>query len=99
MSQTIHERIDRFGLLPTPEMPSGAGEVQLTDNACQVLIRRYVRRDREGKPAESIEGMFWRVADHVAKVEQTWDGNEIDRAGQFYKLLTSKKFFPHSPHF
>jgi ribonucleoside-diphosphate reductase alpha chain len=80
-------------------MPSGISEIRLTDNARQVLIRRYVRRDREGKPAESVEGMFWRVAYHVAKVEQTWNENEIDRAVEFYKLLTSKQFFPNSPTF
>jgi len=99
MGQASHERIDRFGLIPTPEMPSGLAEIHLTDNARQVLIRRYVRRNREGKPAETIEGMFWRVAYHVAKVETKWNGNEIERAGQFYKLLTSKQFFPNSPTF
>jgi ribonucleoside-diphosphate reductase alpha chain len=99
MVQTSYERIDRYGLIPTPEIPAGLSEIHLTDNARQVLIRRYVRRDREGKPAESIEGMFWRVAYHVAKVEQIWNGNEMDRAGQFYMLLTSKQFFPNSPTF
>jgi ribonucleoside-diphosphate reductase alpha chain len=99
MVQTSYGQIDRYGLLPTPEMPAGIAEVELTDNARQVLIRRYVRRDREGKPAESIEGMFWRVAYHVAKIEQAWNGNEIDRAVEFYKLLTSKQFFPNSPTF
>jgi len=99
MEQASPERIDRFGLVPTPEMPSGLSEIHLTENARQVLIRRYVRRNREGKPAESIEGMFWRVAYHVAKVEMSWNGNEIERAGQFYKLLTSKQFFPNSPTF
>ena len=99
MEQASHERIDRFGLIPTPEMPSGLAEIHLTDNARQVLIRRYVRRNREGKPAESIDGMFWRVAYHVAKVETKWNGNEIERASQFYKLLTSKQFFPNSPTF
>ena len=99
MEQASHERIDRFGLIPTPDMPTGLSEIHLTENARQVLIRRYVRRNREGKPAESIEGMFWRVAYHVAKVEINWNGNEIDRAGQFYKLLTSKQFFPNSPTF
>lgn len=99
MEQASHDRIDRYGLIPTPEMPSGLSVIHLTDNARQVLIRRYVRRNREGKPAESIEGMFWRVAYHVAKVEKTWNGNEMDRAGQFYKLLTSKQFFPNSPTF
>jgi ribonucleoside-diphosphate reductase alpha chain len=99
MTQISDERIDRFGLLPTPEMPSGIEEIHLTDNARQVLVRRYVRRDREGKPAERVEEMFWRVAYHVAKVEQTWNGNEIDRAVEFYRLLTSKQFFPNSPTF
>ncbi len=99
MDQTARERIDRYGLIPTPEMPEGLSEIQLTDNARQVLIRRYVRRNREGKPAESVEGMFWRVAYHVAKVEKTWNGDEIDRARQFYELLTSKQFFPNSPTF
>jgi ribonucleoside-diphosphate reductase alpha chain len=99
MAQTSQIRIDRHGLLPTPELPSDLPEIQLTDNARQVLIRRYVRRDREGKPAESIEGMFWRVAYHVARVENTWDGTEMDRAVDFYKLLTSKQFFPNSPTF
>jgi ribonucleoside-diphosphate reductase alpha chain len=99
MAQTTQERIDRYGLVPTPEMPQGMSEVQLTDNARQVLIRRYVRRNREGKPAESVAGMFWRVAYHVAKVEKTWDGDEMERAEQFYELLTSKQFFPNSPTF
>jgi ribonucleoside-diphosphate reductase alpha chain len=99
MAQTSHERIDRFGLLPTPDIPSGMADITLTDNARQVLIRRYVRRDRAGRPAESIEGMFWRVAYHVANIEQTWNGNEIARAVEFYKLLTSKQFFPNSPTF
>lgn len=99
MVDTSKEQIDRFGLIPTPEIPTGVPEVELTDNARQVLIRRYVRRNREGKPAESVEEMFWRVAYHVAKVEQIWNGDEMERAGEFYKLLTSKQFFPNSPTF
>ncbi len=99
MEQASGERIDRYGLIPTPEMPAGIPEIQLTDNARQVLTRRYVRRNREGKPAESVEGMFWRVAYHVAKVEKSWNGGEMERARQFYELLTSKQFFPNSPTF
>jgi ribonucleoside-diphosphate reductase alpha chain len=45
MTQTTHERMDRYGLLPTPELSPGLSEIQLTDNARQVLVRRYVRRD------------------------------------------------------
>ena len=38
--------------------------------------------------------MFWRVAYHVAKVEENWNGDVIERAREFYLLLTTKKFFP-----
>jgi ribonucleoside-diphosphate reductase alpha chain len=99
MDKNSSTRIDKFGLLPTAEMPSGLSDIELTDNARQVLIKRYVRRDRDGNPAESIEQMFWRVAYHVAKVETTWNEDEIKRAEDFYQLLTSKQFFPNSPTF
>ena len=42
MTQSSHERMDRYGLLPTPDIPTGLSEVHLTENARQVLIRRYV---------------------------------------------------------
>ncbi len=87
------------GLLPTPSFPKGLSKVQLTDNARQVLERRYVRRGHDGKPAETVEEMFWRVAYHVAKVEEIWGNNVIERAKEYYLLLTSKKFFPNSPTF
>jgi ribonucleoside-diphosphate reductase alpha chain len=64
------------GLLPTPPLPVNAALVELTDNARQVLMVRYVRRSDDGKPAESIEEMFWRVAYHIARVEETW-GQDI----------------------
>jgi ribonucleoside-diphosphate reductase alpha chain len=97
---TIEQKqIDKHGLLPTPPLPDLLTDINLTDNARQVLIRRYVRRGQDGKPAESVEEMFWRVAYHVAKVEDAWDGDVLERAGQFYELLTSKKFFPNSPTF
>ena len=87
------------GLLPTPPLPVGIGQVELPENGRQVLIRRYVRRGRDGKPAESVEEMFWRVAYHVAKVEELWGGSVLERARQFYDLLTQKQFFPNSPTF
>jgi ribonucleoside-diphosphate reductase alpha chain len=80
-------------------MPEDLSKINLTENARQVLIRRYVRRGDDGQPAESVEEMFWRVAYHVAKVEQTWDADPMARAREFYVLLTGKKFFPNSPTF
>jgi ribonucleoside-diphosphate reductase alpha chain len=93
------EAVSRHGILPTPNIPDDLPKIELTDNARQVLVRRYVRRGDDGAPVESVEEMFWRVAYHVARVEQTWDTDPIERASEFYKLLTSKKFFPNSPTF
>ena len=87
------------GLLPTPEIPEGLPEVNLGDNARQVLLKRYVRRDNNGNTCESVEEMFWRVAYHVAKVEQTWGSDIIERAKEFYHLLGGINFFPNSPTF
>ena len=87
------------GLLPTPPMPEGLPRASLTDNARQVLMKRYVRRGDDGKPAETVEEMFWRVAYHVAKVEAQWDADVQKRTMEYYHLLSSKKFFPNSPTF
>lgn len=93
------EAVSKHGILPTPALPEDLPKINLTDNARQVLVRRYVRRGDDGKPAESVEEMFWRVSYHVAKVEQTWDSDPMARAREFYVLLTGKKFFPNSPTF
>ncbi|MBI3361846.1 MAG: adenosylcobalamin-dependent ribonucleoside-diphosphate reductase [Chloroflexi bacterium] len=74
-------------------------EVQLTDNARTVLQKRYLRRGEDGKPAESIEEMFWRVAYHVALAEKESGGDPDSVAEQFYDLLTTLRFFPNSPTF
>jgi len=87
------------GLLATPAYPGKLPDVQLTENARQVLIRRYVRRGDDGKPAESVEEMFWRVAYHVARVEADYGQEPLARAVEYYDLLTSKRFFPNSPTF
>ena len=87
------------GLLPTPPMPEGLPQANLTDNARKVLEKRYVRRGDDGKAAENVEEMFWRVAYHVAKVEKEWGADVQQRTIEYYHLLSSKKFFPNSPTF
>ncbi len=87
------------GLLPTPPMQKDLPKANLTDNARQVLMKRYVRRGDDGKSAETVEGMFWRVAYHVAKVEEEWGADVHARTVEYYHLLSSKKFFPNSPTF
>lgn len=99
MVHSTYATNERSGLLPTPPLPEDAPPVDLTENARQVFLRRYVRRGRDGQPIETVEETFWRVAYHVAKVESTWGMEPIERASSFYQLLTSKRFFPNSPTF
>jgi len=89
----------KSGLLPTPPLPENLPSVELTENARQVLMRRYVRRGADGNPVETVEEMFWRVAYHVAAVESNWDSDVMVRAREFYCLLSQKEFFPNSPTF
>jgi ribonucleoside-diphosphate reductase alpha chain len=89
----------KHGLLPTPPFPDDLPKADLSENANQVLLRRYVRRGREGQPVETVEEMFWRVAYHVAKVEQVWGEDIILQAREFYEMLSNKYFFPNSPTF
>ncbi len=73
--------------------------IHLTDNARIVLMKRYVRRGPDGKPGESVEGMFRRVARAVAEPDRV-HGVDVDATEQaFYRLLTELRFFPNSPTF
>jgi ribonucleoside-diphosphate reductase alpha chain len=91
--------MSKNGLLPTPVIPDDLPGTELTENARQVLVRRYVRRGEDGQPVESIDEMFWRVAYNVARAEENYGGDGMARAREFYLLLTSRKFFPNSPTF
>jgi ribonucleoside-diphosphate reductase alpha chain len=98
-TQQTQTSLHKHGLLPTPPLPAEIPPVDLTENARQVLVRRYVRRGADGEPVETVEEMFWRVAYHVAAVENQWGGDVMERARQFFHLLTQKAFFPNSPTF
>ncbi len=97
MSTTIKR--NEYGLISTPPMPEDLPAVNLSDNARQVLYKRYVRRGEDGKPCETVEGMFWRVAYQVAAVEEKWGVDVDQQAVEFYNLLSGLKFFPNSPTF
>src|SRR5574341_1382571 len=79
-------------------LPAGRS-IDLSENARTVLTKRYLRRGADGKPAESIEEMFWRVAWNVAAPEDDHGGDRQQVAEAYYDLLTSKRFFPNSPTF
>jgi ribonucleoside-diphosphate reductase alpha chain len=82
------------GATKTDEQP-----IPLTENARVVLMKRYVRRGPDGKPNESVEEMFRRVARAVAEPDRD-HGADVEATEQsFYRLLTELRFFPNSPTF
>jgi ribonucleoside-diphosphate reductase alpha chain len=73
--------------------------IPLSQNALVVLERRYLKKDRNGKPAETPEGLFRRVAQAVALADAEFDP-EADlkkTEEEFYELMTSLVFVPNSP--
>ena len=99
MLQGIKTLTDNNGLLPTPEIPSDVKPVQLSENSRKVLEKRYLRKDQNGDPVETVADMFWRISFHVASSESIWENDVIARATEFYDLISSKRFFPNSPTF
>ena len=98
MTLKTHE--NQSNALTTPAMPDGLPRIELTENSLQVLTRRYLRRGEDGKPAETVPEMFWRVAYHVAAAGTGLTPDQVmDEAKAFYRLMVSKRFFPNSPTF
>ena len=85
-------------LFPTPTRPQGLPSIHLTENSRQILTKRYLRHDKDGKPVETIDEMFWRIAWHVSDTPENQD-NHDQVARDYYNLLVSKSFFPNSPTF
>ncbi|HEU4566206.1 MAG TPA: vitamin B12-dependent ribonucleotide reductase [Gemmatimonadaceae bacterium] len=85
--------------MPLPTKPP-AGPAQLSKNARIVLEKRYLVKDEAGKPAESPEELFWRVATVVAEADRRYgasDGAVETVAEEFYRLMTERRFEPNSP--
>ena len=82
----------------SPKPPSGP--VTLSQNARTVLEKRYLVRDASGKPTETPEDMFWRVATTVAAADAKYGASNArveEVAEQFYFLMTQRRFEPNSP--
>lgn len=69
-------------------------EPALTDTAAEVIKKRYLRTDMDGKVIETPGQMLWRVARHMAKAEIQWGENGIvdETAKKFYERMVKFKF-------
>ena len=78
--------------------PSRKG-IELSDNAIQVLERRYLRKDDSGRVIETADDMFHRVARNISSAEPMFNPN-VDASyweEEFYRLMASLEFLPNSP--
>ena len=46
---------------------------EFSENAIAVMERRYLRKDKNGKPAETPKDMFWRAARNIALMDILYD--------------------------
>ena len=72
---------------------------QLSDNAIRVLQSRYLKRGDHGKPGETPQQLFQRVAKTVAQAELRW--SKADQAlkweRSFFETMDQLLFLPNSP--
>lgn len=73
--------------------------ISLSENSLAVLQKRYLRRGPDGKPEETVEEMFLRVATHIAGPELEAGGDFETMTDAFYDILTEFRFMPNSPTF
>lgn len=72
--------------------------IVLSDNSRIILEKRYLRKNADGTLAETVEGMFERIASVVAQPDAPYRDVKTTQI-EFYNLLSTKRFFPNSPTF
>ncbi|MGE0793187.1 MAG: adenosylcobalamin-dependent ribonucleoside-diphosphate reductase [Candidatus Woesearchaeota archaeon] len=63
----------------------------------EILEKRYLARDKEGNIIETIEELFFRVANNIAQADNNYKGNIKETEEEFFKVLTSLELVPASP--
>ena len=81
-------------------MKGSASSIGLTPNSLKVLEKRYLQKDEEGRPIETPEELFRRVAKTVAAADLMYGKSEAEvmlTEEDFYAMTTSLDFLPNSP--
>ena len=67
-------------------------------SARTVLEKRYLAKDENGTPIETVEGLFERVAGTVAAADKQYDEEGVAQSQKtFYDMMTNLEFLPNSP--
>ena len=72
---------------------------EISANGLEVLHRRYLAKDEQGKPMETVEQLFHRVAENIAKADLIYDSaaDWQSLAETFETMMTELHFMPNSP--
>jgi len=84
----IREMKKKFGIEAEPK---------LTVNALEVLKKRYLLRNENGKIIETPDQMFKRVAENVADVDRMYGEDSKESEEEFYRIISRLEFLPNSP--
>ncbi len=70
----------------------------IKENAIKVLEKRYLQRDKDGNPTETVDGLFNRVASAVAEADKKFGSEDVTSVTkEFYDMMTNLEFLPNSP--
>jgi len=81
-------------------MTAAPRKLDLTPNAITVLERRYLVKYEQGRPVESPEDLFWRVARTVAEPDASYGASRKaveTLAETFFELMATRVWMPNSP--
>ncbi len=76
-----------------------AAKLAINENGIRVLEKRYLKKDLDGKPIETVEEMFRRVSGNIAEADRNYDPHaDVEAtASEFFEMMTSLEFMPNSP--
>jgi len=69
----------------------------LSEKAREILTQRYVLKDAEGRPIETPEELFKRVARDIAKADEKYGGDVEATEKEFLAVMENLEFLPNSP--
>lgn len=80
-------------------IPKQIDDSHWTDNARQLLKKRYFLKDKDGNPIEDIRAWLIRVSVAVANAELQWHSKKdtLAAAKRFFIRMLNQEFMPNTP--
>lgn len=97
--QEKREDISRKSVPVPPIHEEKPSDSIFSENAMEVLKRRYLLKDKSGKIIETPDELLHRIANAIAEADANYTSkaNIQKTAEQFYQMLHNKDFLPNSP--